>query len=270
MKTATMLFCVALGAVTTSAAERPNIVFILADDLGWRDLSGEGSTFYESPHIDRIAAQGHAVHPGLRRLPGVQPLAGQHHDGQVSGTPRHHRLDRRGDGRGMAQGAARYEAAAARLRSATCRQTRSRWPRRFAQAGYPTFFAGKWHLGDDGSIRRITASRSTEGGWRRRQPIGRLLLALQESEAGRRSRGRIAAPAPGRRNGNVHRAAQGRTVPRVPDLLLRPRTDSDQPRSFGQSTARRPSTPGPPNDSLPDRSHDARPASAGQPDLRRA
>ncbi|MDG2286822.1 MAG: sulfatase-like hydrolase/transferase, partial [Alphaproteobacteria bacterium] len=44
-----------------SAAEtpqRPNVLFILADDLGWRDLSVEGSTFYESPNIDRIANSG--------------------------------------------------------------------------------------------------------------------------------------------------------------------------------------------------------------------
>ena len=38
--------------------KKPNVVFILADDLGWRDLSNEGSTFYESPHIDRIANEG--------------------------------------------------------------------------------------------------------------------------------------------------------------------------------------------------------------------
>ena len=37
---------------------RPNIVFILADDLGWNDLSAGGSTFYESPNIDRIAHEG--------------------------------------------------------------------------------------------------------------------------------------------------------------------------------------------------------------------
>jgi arylsulfatase A-like enzyme len=36
----------------------PNIVFILIDDLGWRDLGCYGSTFYESPHIDKLAAQG--------------------------------------------------------------------------------------------------------------------------------------------------------------------------------------------------------------------
>jgi len=37
---------------------RPNIVFILVDDLGWRDVGFMGSRFYETPHIDRLAARG--------------------------------------------------------------------------------------------------------------------------------------------------------------------------------------------------------------------
>ncbi|MFW6059993.1 MAG: sulfatase [Phycisphaeraceae bacterium] len=36
----------------------PNIIFILADDLGWRDLGCYGSPFYETPHLDRLAQQG--------------------------------------------------------------------------------------------------------------------------------------------------------------------------------------------------------------------
>jgi arylsulfatase A-like enzyme len=36
--------------------ERPNIVFFLVDDLGWRDLGCYGSTFYETPQIDRFAS----------------------------------------------------------------------------------------------------------------------------------------------------------------------------------------------------------------------
>ena len=36
----------------------PHILFVLADDLGWRDLSCYGSDFYETPHIDRLADQG--------------------------------------------------------------------------------------------------------------------------------------------------------------------------------------------------------------------
>lgn len=39
-------------------AHRPNIVLILADDLGWRDLSCMGSQFYETPWIDQLAAEG--------------------------------------------------------------------------------------------------------------------------------------------------------------------------------------------------------------------
>lgn len=37
---------------------KPNIVFFLIDDLGWRDLGCAGSTFYRTPNIDRLAAEG--------------------------------------------------------------------------------------------------------------------------------------------------------------------------------------------------------------------
>lgn len=50
--------------LTSSADTRPNIIFILADDLGWTDLStgetnlGNGSDFYKTPHIDKLAKGG--------------------------------------------------------------------------------------------------------------------------------------------------------------------------------------------------------------------
>ncbi len=37
---------------------RPNIVFILVDDMGWRDTSAYGSRFYETPNVEKLAAQG--------------------------------------------------------------------------------------------------------------------------------------------------------------------------------------------------------------------
>jgi uncharacterized sulfatase len=40
------------------AAERPNIVLILADDLGWADVCCYGNTFNETPHIDQLARAG--------------------------------------------------------------------------------------------------------------------------------------------------------------------------------------------------------------------
>src|SRR5688572_5086924 len=43
---------------TSQAADTPNIIYILADDLGWTDLGCQGSKYYESPNIDPLAAQG--------------------------------------------------------------------------------------------------------------------------------------------------------------------------------------------------------------------
>ena len=40
------------------SAERPNVVFFLVDDLGQRDLGCYGSEFYETPNLDRLAAEG--------------------------------------------------------------------------------------------------------------------------------------------------------------------------------------------------------------------
>ena len=37
---------------------KPNIVLFLIDDLGWADLGVTGSTFYETPNIDRLASEG--------------------------------------------------------------------------------------------------------------------------------------------------------------------------------------------------------------------
>ena len=59
---ACMLQSLALRAVAAddaaAKAERPNIVFILADDLGYTDLGCMGSKYYETPHIDKLASQG--------------------------------------------------------------------------------------------------------------------------------------------------------------------------------------------------------------------
>lgn len=46
------------GCGLSSSKKKPNFVFILIDDLGWTDLSGFGSQYYETPHIDALAEQG--------------------------------------------------------------------------------------------------------------------------------------------------------------------------------------------------------------------
>lgn len=47
-----------LKAASEKIKHPTNVVFILIDDLGWRDLGCYGSTFYETPHIDKLATQG--------------------------------------------------------------------------------------------------------------------------------------------------------------------------------------------------------------------
>src|SRR5262249_21179959 len=46
------------GGSRLTAAEKPNVVLIVADDLRWRDLGCYGSTFDKTPHIDRMAKDG--------------------------------------------------------------------------------------------------------------------------------------------------------------------------------------------------------------------
>jgi arylsulfatase A len=54
---AAILTSAASGGVAQDAPP-PNVVLIVVDDLGWADLSSQGSTYYETPHIDGLAARG--------------------------------------------------------------------------------------------------------------------------------------------------------------------------------------------------------------------
>ncbi len=48
----------ALLATANAEARQPNVLFILADDLGWADIGCYGSTFHRTPNIDRLRARG--------------------------------------------------------------------------------------------------------------------------------------------------------------------------------------------------------------------
>src|SRR5690242_7928961 len=64
-----------LFAANIYAADRarPNIVFILADDLGYTDVGCFGSTYYETPNIDRMAKEGMRFTDGYTCGPNCQP-----------------------------------------------------------------------------------------------------------------------------------------------------------------------------------------------------
>ena len=65
--------CLALLSPLCHAADRPNIVFILADDLGYTDLGCYGSKYYETPNIDRLAKEGMRFTSGYSCGPNCQP-----------------------------------------------------------------------------------------------------------------------------------------------------------------------------------------------------
>ena len=84
MKPALNLLALLHLAITALAADRkPNIIFVLADDLGWAELGCYGNTFNETPHLDKLAKQGLRFTHAYAAAPVCSPyraalLTGQH------------------------------------------------------------------------------------------------------------------------------------------------------------------------------------------------
>lgn len=57
-KCSCLLAGLAFGCSTDNPPSPPNVVFILIDDMGWKDLGCYGSEFYETPNIDALASEG--------------------------------------------------------------------------------------------------------------------------------------------------------------------------------------------------------------------
>ncbi len=59
----TILFALGISTMASAAEEqRPNILFIFADDWGWGDLSCHGHPYVQTPNIDRLAREGTDFH----------------------------------------------------------------------------------------------------------------------------------------------------------------------------------------------------------------
>ena len=58
MKTFFLSFFSLFIAISGWSEDRPNIIILLADDLGWADLGYQGSNDIRSPHIDKLANNG--------------------------------------------------------------------------------------------------------------------------------------------------------------------------------------------------------------------
>ena len=130
------------------APGRPNILFILADDLGQRDLGSYGSTFYETPHLDRLARDGVRFTAAYAAAPVCSPTRASLLTGRWP----------------QRTGITDYIGAADKpeLWKRNTRALPAAFDDRLALdettiaealkgAGYATFFAGKWHLGPEGA-----------------------------------------------------------------------------------------------------------------------
>jgi arylsulfatase A-like enzyme len=123
------------------AADRPpNIIFVLADDLGWTDLACFGSKYYETPNIDRLAAQGMRLtnHHHCQNCTPTRSalLSGQY--GARTGTYTVGSIDR-------------FSWQTRSLRPVdnvtNLSLNRDTFANQLKAAGYATAMFGKWHLG---------------------------------------------------------------------------------------------------------------------------
>jgi N-acetylglucosamine-6-sulfatase len=134
----TLFFLLSTAILFTSCAEpepaadaRPNVVFVLLDDVRWDDLGAGGHPWVQTPNFDRVAHEGALFTNAFAATPLCSPnrasiLTGQyaHTHGiidNVDRSPQTHQL--------------------------------ITFPRLMHDAGYETAFIGKWHMGVDDSPR---------------------------------------------------------------------------------------------------------------------
>ncbi|MEM6885053.1 MAG: sulfatase [Verrucomicrobiota bacterium] len=129
-------FCGCYADTTTNA--KLNIIVLLVDDLGWGDFGAYGAQFYETPHIDRLAAGGMTFRNAYAACTVCSPSRAALLTGQYPARLR------------LTDWIAGHRYPYARLSvpdwNMRIEHERTLLPEAFQQAGYQTAFIGKWHL----------------------------------------------------------------------------------------------------------------------------
>ncbi|PWK22327.1 sulfatase [Maribacter polysiphoniae] len=125
------ILCHGLYAQTN---KKPNIVFILVDDLGWMDIGANGSTFYETPNIDQLAEEGVRFTQAYAASPVCSPTRASILTGK---NPARIHLTQWIGGPGNPN----Y------VKNLPLEEVL--FPEVLKDAGYKTIFLGKWHLNNE-------------------------------------------------------------------------------------------------------------------------
>jgi arylsulfatase A-like enzyme len=168
-----ILFCCLVALVSQGQLNhrKPNIIIIIADDLGWADLSCYGSTFYETPHLDGLARKGTRFTQAYATSPVCSPTRSSLMTGKYpvkTGVTDWIR-GRQENGKAMP-----YEKM---IGSATAYQlslSENTLAEQLKKRGYQTFFAGKWHLGEEEPYwPEYQGFDTNKGGWSKGGPTGK-------------------------------------------------------------------------------------------------
>ncbi|WP_372758061.1 sulfatase [Mariniflexile sp.] len=125
---------------------KPNILFIVVDDLGYADLSVMGSEYYETPNIDALAKSGSMFTNGYATCSVCSPSRASLLNGQF--TARHGITQYEGAPTGLDwKNKNRYTKLLPPEYKHHLDQNDVTLPEVLKENGYATFFAGKWHLG---------------------------------------------------------------------------------------------------------------------------
>ncbi|MFT5240008.1 MAG: arylsulfatase A-like enzyme [Candidatus Promineifilaceae bacterium] len=150
------------AAQGAASSDRLNIVFILVDDLGWADIGAYGSSFYETPNVDALAASGMLFTDGYAACPVCSPSRAAILSGKYPA-----RMDTTDWFGGKRNG---------KLIAAPYRDSLPLEEQTLSEAllaeGYKTFFAGKWHLGGKSFEPEQQGFEINKGGHHRGSPPG--------------------------------------------------------------------------------------------------
>jgi arylsulfatase A-like enzyme len=167
-RSAILLAVILAASCQLAAAAPPNVVLILVDDLGKHDLGYEGSSFYETPQIDALAAKSMRFRQGYACCQVCSPSRASILLGQF---PARHGIT---DWIGAATGADwnRQDKLLPADYTQRLPAEQTSLAEAFREADYRTFFAGKWHLGNEGSYPEDHGFEINRGGHHRGSPPG--------------------------------------------------------------------------------------------------